>query len=325
MALVCPDAPEFDTWVSTQREWWHRRLALALDQLSALALTSGDLALAIATAQRWIAHDPLDEAAHRRLIEVHAATGSRTLALQAYAALKALLAREPGIAPAAETDALIARLRHTPEISAAPAGPLAATPQLSELPMVGRVAELGRLIAAYHALRTQGVQVVVIEGEAGIGKTRLATEFIHWVTAAGADVLHGRAFEAGGRVPYQPLVDALRPRLDRENAPADLLDDIWLAELARLLPELRARYPDLALPTADETTARIRLFESVVALCLSLCARAPNVWFIDDAQWADAASLDLLRYCVRRLTEQRRAAPDYLLRFAPRIWPPTRC
>ncbi len=304
--FALPDAPDFDTWAGTERERWHRQLALLLARASAAALAGGDTAFAIAAAQRWAAHDPLDEAAHRRLIEAHAASGSRTLALHAYDALRALLARDLGVAPAAETDALLARVRHAPEPSAAPPAPRSAPAQLPDLPLVGRVSELGSLIDAFRALEAGGACVIAIQGEAGIGKTRLATEFGHWARAAGADVLQGRAFEAGGRVPYQPLVDALRPRLDRENAPDDLLDDVWLAELARLLPELRGRYPDLAPADADESTARVRLFESVVALCASLSTRAPCVWAVDDAQWADAASLDLLRYCVRRLAEQRK-------------------
>jgi hypothetical protein len=92
-----------------------------------------------------------------------------------------------------------------------------------------------------------------VQGEVGIGKTRLASEFLAWAQAQGADMLVGWAFEAEGRLPYAPLVGALRSRLERENAPDDLLSDLWLAELARLLLELRERYPDLPLATDDET------------------------------------------------------------------------
>jgi predicted ATPase len=310
-----PDAPEFDSWASVQRERWHGRMASALSQLALHYLDAGQLDLAIATALRLTAHDPLDELAHQRLIGMYAAAGQRAQALRAYAQLEALLARELGVAPAPETAALVAWLRESPaaQPAAAPAPRRAAAhgAQLPELPLAGRAGELQHLIGRFGVARDRGAQVVAIEGEAGIGKTRLALEFLRWAGAAGADVLRGRAFEAGGRVPYQPLVDALRPRLERENAPADLLDDVWLAELARLLPELRERYPDLAQPQPDEPTARVRLFESVALLLAALCARAPVVWFVDDAQWADTASLDLLRYLAQRLGE--RAAPLLLV------------
>jgi hypothetical protein len=147
--------------------------------------------------------------------------------------------------------------------------------------------------------------VVIVQGEAGIGKTHLATAFLGWGVEQGADVLAGRAFEAGGRLPYQLLVDALRPRIERENAPDDLLSDPWLAELSRLLPELRDRYPDLPLPTEDEPSARLRLFEGITRLVQALAARAPVVLFLDDLHWADEASLDLLHYAVRRWKESR--------------------
>src|SRR5881227_478764 len=100
----------------------------------------------------------------------------------------------------------------------------------------------------------------------------------------------------GGRLPYQPLVEALRGRLKAENAPEDLLEDLWLTELARLLPELRVRYPELPLPTQDELSAKGRLFEAVARLFEALARRAPLVLLLEDLHWLDGASLDLLRY-----------------------------
>src|SRR5205823_13003051 len=126
--------------------------------------------------------------------------------------------------------------------------------------------------------------------------TRLVSEFLAWVRAQGTDVLAGQAIEMGGRLPYQPLVEALRPRLEEENAPEDLLDDLWLAELSRILPELRVRYPDLPAPTRDELVARARLFEAVARLVDALARSGLLVLLLDDLHWVDGASLDLLRY-----------------------------
>src|SRR5260370_6123092 len=95
------------------------------------------------------------------------------------------------------------------------------------------------------------------------------------------------------------MVEAVRPRLEEENAPEDLLDDLWLAELSRLLPELRVRYPDLRAPTEDELTAKLRLFEAVARLLDALAQRAPLVLLLDDLQWVDGASLDVVRYLAR--------------------------
>ena len=157
---------------------------------------------------------------------------------------------------------------------------------VSVVPLVGRGRELARLRQAYARAQTAGAQVVVLEGETGSGKTRLATEFLDWARGQDAEVLVGRTFEAEGGLPYAPLVAALRPRLERENAPDDLLGDLWLAELARLLPELRERYPDLPPVSEDETVGRGRLFEAVARLAQALVERAPLVLFLDDVQWA---------------------------------------
>jgi predicted ATPase len=165
-------------------------------------------------------------------------------------------------------------------------------------PLVGRQASFSQLVGSFQQARKGQPQAVLVVGEAGIGKTRLAREWVAWARAQGAEVLSGHAFEMGGRLPYQPLVEALRPRLETENAPEDLLEDLWLAELARLLPELRVRYPDLPTPTEDELTAKGRLFEAVGRLLDALARSGPLV-LLDDLQWVDEVSLDLLRYLGR--------------------------
>src|SRR5947209_14794966 len=170
-----------------------------------------------------------------------------------------------------------------------------------EFPLTGRAAEHRALVTAFQTTLAGHTQVATIEGEPGIGKTRLAREFLRWARAQGADVLEARAFETGSRLPYQPLVEALRSCLEREQDLQALLSDVWLAELARLLPELGEQGRDLPPPLSlGEAEARTRLFEAIARLGHALARRAPVVLFIDDAQWADAASLDVLQYASRR-------------------------
>ena len=305
------DAPAFDDWVSVQREAWHRRMGLVYARLSQLQSDAGQVAAAIGTAARWVVHDPFDEAAHRCLMQLHFAAGDRAAALRAYDHCQAVLAAELEAAPAPETQALADHIR----AAAPPRGqPVARSgqPMLAvEAPLVGRSAEHTQLVTAYRAACLGRSQVLTLEGEAGIGKSRLALEFLNWAAAQGALVLRGRAFESSGRLPYQPLIDALRSQLERENAPDDLLSDTWLAELSRLLPELRDRYPDLPAPAPEEAAAPSRLFEAVARLGKAWADRAPLVLFIDDVQWADAGSLDLLQYVTRRWAEMN--APIMLL------------
>jgi DNA-binding SARP family transcriptional activator len=298
------DAPAFDDWVRFQREYWHLRINEVFDRLSHLQFEAGELAAAIETVSRWLVLAPMQEDAYRRLMRLHFAAGDRAAALHAYDTCRAMLATGMQAEPTPETVALASRMRAV----APPRRKEASTPALSPAalldgPLLGRTTELSTLIKLYHSAQRGQTRVVLLEGEIGIGKTRLATEFLAWAETEGADILRGQAFESGGHLPYQPVIEALRPRIERENAPDDLLSDIWLTELARLLPELSDRYPDLPDPVGDKSVARNRLFEAVARLGQALAARTMLVLFIDDVQWADAASLDVLHYLARRWAE----------------------
>jgi DNA-binding SARP family transcriptional activator len=291
----------FDAWVQQQQQQWQVRLLLLCDRLSCWQEAAGELEQAQATLLRWLALDPLSEEASRRLMRVHLALGDATAALQVYATCRARLAEELQVEPSADTITLAAHIRAraarrsaSPQVR--PALVQNRTPSEPVAPLIGRKASFTQLIGSFQQVWQGQPQAVFVIGEAGIGKTRLANEFVAWARARGADVLSGHALELGARLPYQSLVEALRPRLEEENAPEDLLEDLWLAELSRLLPELRLRNPDLPAPTQDELTARLRLFEAVARLLDALAKRAPLVLLLDDLHWVDGASLDLVRY-----------------------------
>jgi DNA-binding SARP family transcriptional activator/predicted ATPase len=305
------DAPDFEDWARMQREIWHRRMSVVFDCLSQVQFDGGELSSAIDTTTRWIAHEPLNETAHLRIMQVYFTAGDRKAALQAYENYRSMLAKEWRARPAPEISALAERIRTqmpAPGVHIRPERREDGEPRppaLPNIPLTGRAEEYGKLIDLYHAVQDGQTHVVILKGEAGIGKTRLASDFLGWASAHGADVLSGRAFETRGRLPYQPLVEALHSCIEHENAPDDLLSDAWLAELSRVLPDLRERYPDLPPPSTDETTARIRLFEAIGRLGQALAERTPVVLFIDDVHRADAASLDALHYAGQRWRESK--------------------
>ena len=250
------DAPAFDDWVRFQREYWHLRTSEVFDRLSQMQFEAGELEVAIETVNRWLVLAPLHEDAYRRLMRLYFAAGDRAAALHAYDNV-------PGEACNRHADRADPRHRgagqpharrcSSPIVRRPHAQPLALSPAaLLEGPLLGRTTELSTLIKVYHTAQRRQTQVVLLEGEVGIGKTRLATEFLAWAEMEGADVLQGQAFETGGHLPYRPVIEALRPRIERENAPDNLLSDTWLAELSRLLPELRDRYPDLPDPVRGQ-------------------------------------------------------------------------
>ena len=291
-----PDTPDFDDWASLHREMWHRRMGQIFDELSTRQSQNGAHTQAVETTTRWLAHDSLNEIPYRRLMQLHFAVGDRTAALQTYNTCRVMLAKEFGANPAPETEALAAQIRLKAREAGGGLKVSSFSPHPSSFSFVGRAAEHHQLVTAYYTARQGQPQLVILAGEAGIGKTRLATEFLGWAATQEADLLQGRAFESGGRLPYQPIAQALRSRLEQENAPEDLLSDVWLVELSRLLPELRDRYPDLPVPSREEGTRRTRLFEAVARLTQALAQRRPLVFFIDDLHWTDEASLDLLHY-----------------------------
>src|SRR5438132_8915140 len=305
------DSQFFDDWTRQHREYWHRRVHQLFDALSMLYERAGDGERAIDTVTRWLSFDPLNEEGYRRLMRLRFSQGDRAGALRAYAHGRAVLADELQVEPEPETVALAKRIRHTAPVrpaqprsllpphasSLSPGQPPGQPPaNLLDGPFLGRAAEFGTLIESYQRVHAGQPQFVLLQGETGIGKTRLTTEFVHWAQAQGADVLIGRALQTGRQLPYQPLIDVLRNQLEQEHAPDDLLSDVWLAELSRWLPELRDRYPDLPVPSTDEALGHNRLFEATSRLLQIWATRRPLVVLLDDMQWADTATLDLLLY-----------------------------
>src|SRR5438132_4026869 len=310
------DAQFFDDWTRQEREYWHLRVHHLFDALSKLYERAGDGERAIETVSHWLNLDPLNEEGYRRLMRLRFSQGDRSGALRAYANGRAVLAEQLQVEPEPETVALAKRIRHTapvrtPQLQPPHASPGQRPAKLLDGPLLGRTAEFGTLIECYQRVHAGQPQIVLLQGETGIGKTRLASEFVRWAQAQGADVLVGRALQTGRQLPYQPIIDVLRRQLEQEHAPNDLLSDVWLAELSHLLPELRDRYPDLPVPSTVDALGHHRLFEATARLVQVWAARRPLVLLLDDMQWADTATLDLLLYLARSLAEQ--PAPVLLL------------
>ena len=179
-------------------------------------------------------------------------------------------------------------------------GPLRA---VSPFPFVGRTKELAALRSALaHAEHGEGGQVVVIGGEAGSGKTRLARELAHEAAARGTLVLYG-ASNADVNIPYQPFVEALEFLLRVYNRAA--LDECIgerRDDLARLVPGLEGSAESAAY---DPQTARRRLHNAVSGLLARVSRQRPLLLVADDIHWADAPSVELLLHLTRAASEGR--------------------
>jgi DNA-binding SARP family transcriptional activator/tetratricopeptide (TPR) repeat protein len=296
------DSPDFDDWRAGRAMAAERTVTTVLDRLSEALAGSGDLPGAIAAATRRVELDPLDESAHVRLMDLFAQHGDRPAALRQYRICVATLERELGVPPLEETTTRYEAIRDAAVVGSEPpvAPEPADVPGPMTLPLVGRADALARLEAA-RSMTADAGRIVVLVGEAGIGKTRLAEAFADAVRRDGGVVVAARAHATERAIAYGPIVELLRSAMADPAAAERIgaLDRGVRAELHRLLPTIDAP----ARPTdVDGPGARARLVAAIADGTAAGATGSPSgiVW-LDDVQWADAASLEALAFLARRL------------------------
>jgi DNA-binding SARP family transcriptional activator/predicted ATPase len=313
--FAVPGASAFDEWVVGQRERLRQLALFTLHELAAKYVARRTYLAGIETLNQILTLDPWREEAHRQLIELYAHSGQRSAALAQYAICRQVLADELGVAPADETQALYQAIMANRLDARGPDGTLMTTPRPTEPggadrrpsasagpPLVGRSAELARLRAVWRGLAATGPRLVVLSGEAGIGKTRLAEEFVRWADGEGSVSAAARAYAAEGSLAFSPVAAWLRSPL--VAARLEHLPEVWLRDVARLVPEVLITHP--ALPDPGPLTGpaeRERLFAALAHTMLlrpsASVAPAPLVLILDDLQWCDRDTLEWLRYLLR--------------------------
>lgn len=180
-------------------------------------------------------------------------------------------------------------------------------PGLNRIPFVGRTAELGRLVGLVARLNADSGFVALIEGEPGIGKSRLVGEILRHARGIKLRALHVNCFEIEQSMPYQPVIELVRQAIEQwPQAILNGLPAVSLAEIASLVPTLAGRIPDLPTLSAHLPEARqARLFDAIEHAFDTVAADAPLLIIVDDIHWADDASLQFLHYFARRVTNRR--------------------
>ena len=170
--------------------------------------------------------------------------------------------------------------------------------------LIGRERELAVLTECLSAALTGRPQLVLVQGEAGIGKTRLADELVALAAAEGVLGAWGLAADLSNAPPYWPWRQVLRTIGDRVELVALARERRIDAELARLAPDV---FGSGDAPTAGGSSVddRFRLFDAVARLLREVCRRTPLTVVLDDVHWADAPTLLLLQHVTRALTDER--------------------
>ena len=291
-------APSFDEWLEHTRGRLLRKYQDVLRSAAREAVARSRWREAMELAERWLVSDQFAEEAMGVLMESLYCQGSRATALARYRDFRDTLKAEIGAAPG---DALVDLARQL-ELAAgmADAADEAPPPVRFEADLVGRETHWNELTQALHAAKSDGPQVVLLEGEPGIGKTRLAEEFIRWAIAHGTTVLRGQGYQSTEEAPFGSIAGALRAGLAAPGLSGT--DPEWLAEVSRLVPELNRRFPGLQpVSIGAGGLERLRLFEAVAQVLLALTAERPTILFLDDLQWCDAESCAMMTFLVHRL------------------------
>jgi DNA-binding SARP family transcriptional activator/tetratricopeptide (TPR) repeat protein len=282
-----------DPWADSARREHRRSLTQSLIALAERAERDGDHAAAAHWARRRCELDGLDESAHADLLRHLVASGDRAAAVIAGRGVVERLRDDLGVGPGPLLRAALAEVRGPS--SAGPATP----PRMRAL--YGRDADLRALTDEWTLARAGAGRVVVITGEAGIGKSRLVAELASRAGNAGARVALGAGLDVGGEAPlamWQELVPHLARTLAR--LPEGVA---WPAELSRLSPDVAAQLgpPRAPTPVASPELERLRIFDAVLSLVEWASSGRPVLLVTEDVHRADRASMQLCAHIGRRL------------------------
>jgi DNA-binding SARP family transcriptional activator len=291
-----PDASPFEDWLTTERQLWHRHSVHALAMYAEHCLARGDIVGATRAAGEALALDPLSNAATRTSMRAAALTGERAAALEIYAVFAARLQDVLAVEPEPDTMRLADRVRRErtwrlPDV-------LTEEERTARRPpVVGREAELAELLEAWTKCVHEGrAALLAVEGDPGIGKTRLAEEVAARARLDGGTVVGIRAVPVDAEVPLAGVIGLCRGGL--VEAPG------LLAAPSHALASIAAELPDWAERFADEIQGvqPMPLARAASEILRPAAEEQPVFLFVDDAEWLDVESRKVLAGLLRDLS-----------------------
>jgi DNA-binding SARP family transcriptional activator/tetratricopeptide (TPR) repeat protein len=285
----------YDDWRIEVRSELERRCVDVCDLISQASLRTGDLSGAVAAARRRIQLQPLEEIGYRTLMQLQADLGDRAGAVSTYHHCASVLERELGLDPDPETRrTLELLLAHPPADSPVPAADAAAgRTGLALAQLVGRSSEVGVLQSLWRDAASGRPSLVLVRGEAGVGKTRLVAEIADGVRRQGAVVATAQCFGIAGRLALAPVADWLRhPAVQSAVA---MLDPVWRVEVDRLVPTAVDHVdPRVGSRAMVDAWQRHRFFEGMSRALIGV--GRPMLLVLDNLQWCDQETLAFLTF-----------------------------
>ncbi|MFQ5690184.1 MAG: AAA family ATPase, partial [Gemmatimonadota bacterium] len=291
-------AMDFERWYEAERDRFRTLAQMCLRKYVEQCDLQGQWGEMCLTALRLVKLDPLDEGAHRSLMRALWLHGDQQSALKHYAEVRSFLVKELPTGPSAETLELVERIK-----SSRPRASRPLQPGDQRLPLVGRASEFEKLRTEVRQIRSKRGRILVLRGEAGIGKTRLLEEMAKIAPVEGIAHFRSRCYPAEANVAYGPILDGIQPIATR-LVKSSILASHDYYQLGHLFPQLFVRPPEEEFEAIDPAVRQRRLYEEVTDLIRRMCAATPVLWVVEDVQWIDRSSASLLHYIARRLRER---------------------
>lgn len=290
----------YEEWATTALEAWRECQVSVLTNLAECLAIKGRYTEAVETCNQALRIDRFSENLHRRLMLYHYCSGEQTLSLQVFRNYARTLKEELDAAPSPELIGLkehveardvpgVDTLRRYPR----PRRPLKFPYSLSRTYFAGRDREYALLAERLREMTGGAGGTVAVEGEAGVGKTRLVEEFLGYAKSRGARVLSGRCYERDLGPPLEPVMETLGPLTAADGTNLRVPDS-----------KEERRHPWKTEPREDSS----RIYGAIAGKLYEEArdsSRSGLVLFVDDVQWADPATLDFLSYLARRISRER--------------------
>ena len=292
----------YDEWTTRERERLRDIFLEALARVIARDRSLRRFDLAAAAAHRLLESDPWREDIVRQLISVRYESGDRAGALSEFELFATRLRSEMNVEPMLETLALRDAVLRGSRLASSDQAPTALLTSASEnlvLPFVGRSEAMETALDAWHTAADGKATMLFLSGQAGIGKSRFATELARAVEREGGIVVRGETNAFNEHRPYEVFINALANAGPLRGKPSRENQNVWQRVLDELMDE------DAQATFVDDRSARVRLFDSVRRGIADLSRSRPTMMILEDLHWAGSATVDMLEFVATRLAKAR--------------------